>query len=153
MEPLFARVQQKMPMKAFGNEQNITPYLDSLAEKSIFFTNLYSSGTRTVRGLEALSLSIPPPPGQSILKRPDNQHLFTIGSVLKSKGYITQYIYGGYGYFDNMNAFFSTNDYEVIDRTALRKDQIHYANIWGVADEDLFTLAMEQNFFNGSQSL
>jgi phosphoglycerol transferase MdoB-like AlkP superfamily enzyme len=70
--------------------------------------------------------------------------LFTLGSVLKSKGYITQYIYGGYGYFDNMNAFFSENDYEVIDRTALRKDQIHYANIWGVADEDLFTLAMEK---------
>jgi phosphoglycerol transferase MdoB-like AlkP superfamily enzyme len=131
-------------MKAFGDVQNITPYLDSLAEKSLLFTNLYASGTRTVRGLEALSLSIPPTPGQSIVKRPDNENMFSLGSVFRSKGYITQYLYGGYGYFDNMNAFFSGNHYDVIDRNALRPDQIHYANIWGVADEDLFALTLQQ---------
>jgi phosphoglycerol transferase MdoB-like AlkP superfamily enzyme len=129
-------------MKHFGNDQNITPYLDSLAEKSIFFTNLYASGTRTVRGLEALTLSLPPVPGQSIVKRPDNAKMFTIGSIFKSKGYITQYIYGGYSYFDNMQAFFSGNGYEVIDRSALKPADIHYQNIWGVADEDEFTLAI-----------
>jgi phosphoglycerol transferase MdoB-like AlkP superfamily enzyme len=131
-------------MKAFGNDQNITPCLDSLAEKGLLFTNLYASGTRTVRGLEALSLSIPPTPGQSIVKRPDNGNMFSLGAVFKSKGYITQYLYGGYGYFDNMNAFFSGNHYDVIDRNALRPDQIHYANIWGVADEDLFALTLQQ---------
>jgi phosphoglycerol transferase MdoB-like AlkP superfamily enzyme len=130
-------------MDSFGNDQHITPCLDSLAAKSMLFTNLYASGTRTVRGLEALSLSIPPTPGQSIVKRPDNQNMFSLGAVFKSKGYITQYLYGGYGYFDNMNAFFSANHYQVIDRNALRPDQIHYANIWGVADEDLFTLTLQ----------
>jgi phosphoglycerol transferase MdoB-like AlkP superfamily enzyme len=130
-------------MNAFGNDQGITPFLDSLATKSVLFTNLYASGTRTVRGLEALSLSIPPTPGQSIVKRPDNENMFSLGAVFKSKGYITQYLYGGYGYFDNMNAFFSANHYQVIDRKALRPDQIHYANIWGVADEDLFTLTLQ----------
>ena len=129
-------------MKHFGNDQNITPYLDSLAEKSMFFTNLYASGTRTVRGLEALTLSLPPVPGQSIVKRPDNAKMCTIGSVFKSKGYITQYVYGGYSYFDNMQAFFSGNGYEVIDRNAIKPADIHYQNIWGVADEDEFTLAM-----------
>jgi len=129
-------------MKAFGNDKNITPFLDSLAEKSILFTNLYSSGTRTVRGLEALSLSIPPTPGQSVVKRPHNENMFSLGSVFNSKGYITQYLYGGYGYFDNMSTFFSGNHYQVIDRSALKPDQIHYANIWGVADEDLFTLTL-----------
>ncbi|MFT3700997.1 MAG: LTA synthase family protein [Agriterribacter sp.] len=139
-------------MKAFGSTNNITPYLDALAQKGMLFTNLYASGTRTVRGLEALSLSIPPPPGQSIVKRPDNDSLFSLGSVFKSKGYVTQYIYGGYSYFDNMNEFFSNNDYEVIDRTGLQPAEIHYANIWGVADEDLFTLAlrqMDKNYNNG----
>lgn len=131
-------------MQAFGNKNNITPFMDSLAKKGMFFTNLYASGTRTVRGLEALSLSIPPPPGQSIVKRPGNENLFSLGSVFKSKGYITQYIYGGYGYFDNMNYFFGHNDYDVIDRTALKADEIHYANIWGVADEDLFSLALRE---------
>lgn len=130
-------------MKAFGNDQNITPYLDSLAPHSWFFNNLYASGTRTVRGLEALSLGIPPTPGQSIVKRPDNGGLFSLGNLLKSKGYTTQFLYGGYSYFDNMQEFFTNNGYEVIDRNAIPANEVHYQNIWGVADEDLFTLAMK----------
>ena len=137
-------------MKAFGGDKNITPELDSLAAEGLFFTNLYSSGTRTVRGLEALALAIPPTPGQSTVKRPNNENLFSVGSVLQSKGYITQYIYGGYGYFDNMNYFFGNNGYEVIDRSALKPEQIHYANIWGVADEDLFSLALQTMDKNNS---
>lgn len=129
-------------MQAFGGNENITPYLDSLAHHSLLFTNLYSSGTRTVRGLEALSLSIPPTPGQSIIKRPDNAHMFSLGSVLRAHGYTTQYIYGGYSYFDNMKEFFSNNGYEVIDRSAIPPAEVHYQNIWGVADEDLFSLSM-----------
>lgn len=131
-------------MKAFGSDKNITPQLDSLASQSLFFTNLYASGTRTVRGLEALALSIPPTPGQSIVKRPDNENLFSLGSVFQSKGYATEYIYGGYGYFDNMNYFFSNNGYRVVDREAIKPQNVHYANVWGVADEDLFTLALEE---------
>ncbi len=129
-------------MNHFGNKLNITPYLDSLADKSIFFTQHYASGTRTVRGLEALTLSMPPVPGQSIVKRPDNTDMFSLGSVFKSKGYTTQFIYGGYSYFDNMKAFFAGNGYEVIDRSAIKESDIHYQNIWGVADEDEFTLAI-----------
>lgn len=129
-------------MRSFGNTQTITPYLDSLAAHSLFFTNLYSSGTRTVRGLEALTLSIPPTPGQSIVKRPDNGHLFSLGGVFRAKGYTTQYIYGGYSYFDNMKTFFGNNGYTVIDRSAIPPQDVHYQNIWGVADEDLFTLAL-----------
>ncbi|SDD82746.1 LTA synthase family protein [Pedobacter soli] len=129
---------------SFGNTQNITPQLDSLAKEGLLFTNLYASGTRTVRGLEALSLCIPPTPGQSIVKRPDNKNLFTIGNVFRSKGYHSRYIYGGYSYFDNMNEFFSNNGYEVTDRSALKDSEIHYSNIWGVADEDLFTLSLRE---------
>lgn len=129
---------------SFGNTQHITPNLDSLAKKGLLFTKLYASGTRTVRGLEALSLCIAPTPGQSIVKRPDNKNLFTLGSVFRSKGYNSRFIYGGYGYFDNMNEFFSQNGYEVTDRNALKANEIHYENTWGVADEDLFTLSLHE---------
>ncbi len=136
-------------MNAFGNDQNITPFLDSLSQHSMFFTNLYASGTRTVRGLEALSLSIPPTPGQSVVKRPNNNDLFTLGHVFRTKGYNTQYIYGGYSYFDNMKGFFGGNGYEVIDRDAIAKKDVDFANVWGVCDEDLFDLALnklDQNY-------
>ncbi|WP_316785234.1 LTA synthase family protein [Pedobacter frigiditerrae] len=129
---------------SFGNTQNITPCMDSLAKQGMLFTNLYASGTRTVRGLEALSLCIPPTPGQSIVKRPDNKNLFTLGAVFKDKGYHSRFIYGGYSYFDNMHEFFSQNGYDVTDRDALKDSEIHYSNIWGVADEDLFTLSLRE---------
>lgn len=131
-------------LESFGNTQHITPNLDSLAKKGLLFTRLYASGTRTVRGLEALSLCIPPTPGQSIIKRPENRKLFTLGSVFRSKGYNSRFIYGGYGYFDNMNEFFSQNGYEVTDRNVLKAKEIHYENTWGVADEDLFTLSLKE---------
>ncbi len=127
-----------------GNTRGLTPVLDSLAKESLVFTSVFATGNRTVRGLEALALSIPPTPGQSIVKRPGNDELFTLGSVFEDRGYATRFIYGGYGYFDNMNAFFSTNDYQVVDRTALAKEKIAYENIWGIADENLFDLALEE---------
>jgi phosphoglycerol transferase MdoB-like AlkP superfamily enzyme len=131
-------------MQMFGNTENITPHLDSLAQHSLVFTNLYATGTRTVRGLEALSLCVPPTPGQSIVRRPNNDNLFSLGKVFNEKGYESKYIYGGYGYFDNMNGFFSANNYTVVDRSALKPEEIDYENIWGVADENLFTLALRE---------
>lgn len=129
---------------SFGNTQGITPFLDSLVGQSLLFTNLYATGTRTVRGLEALSICTPPTPGQSIVRRPHNEGLFSMGSVLRSKGYQARFIYGGYGYFDNMGYFFGHNSYGVVDRTALSKKDIDYENIWGVADENLFELATRE---------
>jgi len=128
----------------FGNAGGYTPQLDSLSKLSLLFTNLYATGTRTVRGLEALSLCVPPTPGQSIVRRPNNDDLFTIGSVFEEKGYESRYIYGGYGQFDNMNNYFSGNGYEVTDRGGLSDEEIDYENIWGVADENLFTLAQRE---------
>ncbi len=131
-------------MGAFGNKQDLTPSLDALAKEGMLFTQLYATGTRTVRGLEALTLSIPPTPGHAIVKRPNNDKLFTFGEVFKEKGYEPIYLYGGYGYFDNMTAFFSGNGYTVVDRSALAPADIHFENIWGVADEDLFTLTLRE---------
>lgn len=129
---------------SLGDTRGLTPNLDRLARDGLLFTRLYATGTRTVRGLEALTLSVPPTPGQAIVKRPDNADLFTLGEVFRSKGYEALYLYGGYGYFDNMNAFFAGNGYTVVDRTALSSSDIHFANIWGVADEDLFTLTLRE---------
>ncbi|GCC52735.1 sulfatase [Chryseotalea sanaruensis] len=131
-------------MASFGNQQGITPFLDSLAQRSLLFTNLYATGTRTVRGLEALSLCVPPTPGQSIVRRPHNEELFSLGKVFNEKGYESKYIYGGYGYFDNMSYFFGNNGYSVVDRSAIADEDIDYENVWGVADENLFELATRE---------
>ncbi|WP_026841599.1 LTA synthase family protein [Citrifermentans bremense] len=129
---------------AFGNKDNLTPNLDRLASQSLLFTNLYATGTRTVRGLEALTLSIPPLPGTSIVKRPNNSGFRSWGEILNAKGYESKYIYAGHGYFDNMNAFFSGNGYSIVDRADFAKDEVTFSNIWGVCDEDLFRKVIKE---------
>jgi phosphoglycerol transferase MdoB-like AlkP superfamily enzyme len=125
-----------------GGQKGLTPNLDKLAAEGLQFDRLFATGTRTVRGLDALSLGTPPIPGQAIVHRPDNEHLATIGELLKAQGYATYFIYGGYGYFDNMNAYFRGNNYQVIDRTDFDPKTIAAENIWGVADESLFDNAL-----------
>lgn len=139
-------------MAYFGNKENITPKLDSLIPHSLFFSRCYASGTRTVRGLEALSLSIPPTPGQSIVRRPHNEDLFSLGDLLLSKGYDVNYVYGGNSYFDNMGYFFSHNGYKVTDIRDIPKEKVHHETIWGVADEDALDILLqkcEQGFQSG----
>jgi phosphoglycerol transferase MdoB-like AlkP superfamily enzyme len=125
-------------MAYFGNQKNLTPNLDEISKKGLFFTNLKATGTRTVRGLEALILATPPTPGNSIVRRPNNENLFNIATPLKQRGYDAKFIYGGDGYFDNMNYFFFNNGFETIDRPQFSKNEISFSNAWGVADEDLF---------------
>ena len=123
---------------AYGDRRGLTPHLDALARTSLWFSNAYATGNRTVRGLEALSLSLPPTPGHSIVRRPNNDILFSLGSVFEDNGYAPLFAYGGYGYFDNMNAFFDANDYRSIDRRSIPAQDIEFENIWGVADEHLY---------------
>lgn len=123
---------------AYGGQDKLTPYLDKIASEGLKFENVYATGTRTVRGLEAVSLGTPPIPGQAIIHRPNNDHLATIGELLKQQGFTSMFMYGGYGYFDNMNAYFRNNDYKIVDRTDFDKKTIAAENVWGVADESLF---------------
>ena len=126
----------------YGNKENLTPYLDALAKESLVFDKIFATGTRTVRGLDALSLGTPPIPGQAIVHRPNNEHLATVGEKLKAQNYSTFFIYGGYGVFDNMNNYFRGNDYVVVDRTDFDKSTIQSENVWGVDDESLFNNAL-----------
>ncbi len=133
-------------------ERKLTPHLDRLANEGLFFDHLYAGGTRTVRGMEALALSIPPTPGQSVLRRLHNEGLFSLPGLFASKGYDSVFIYGGYGYFDNMNYFFQNNGARVVDQKvkndngfkASSKDDASFANAWGVCDEGLFDWVIEE---------
>lgn len=127
---------------SYGGQRHLTPNLDRLAAEGYRFPEVFATGTRTVRGLEALSLGTPPVPGQAIVRRPHNEHLATIGEILQRQGFESLFIYGGYGYFDNMNAYFQGNDYRIVDRTDFPKASVAFENAWGVADESLFANAV-----------
>lgn len=129
-------------MNSFGSKENITPNLDRLAKEGLFFKKIYSTGTRTVRGLEAFSLSIPPTPGQSIVRRPNNNNLYNISTPFIERNYDVEFLYGGYSYFDNMKEYFSNNQFTIFDRSSMKKEEIIFENAWGVCDEDLYNLSL-----------
>ena len=139
MESMSARY-----MRHFGDTHGLTPNLDRIADQSLFFSQTFATGTRTVRGLEAISLSIPPSPGRSIVKRPGNENLSSLGFVFKDRGYDTKFLYGGYGYFDNMNYFFSHNGFDIVDRGNFDQTEESFANAWGLCDEDLFRKVIKE---------
>jgi phosphoglycerol transferase MdoB-like AlkP superfamily enzyme len=130
--------------ESLGGRKGLSPNLDRLGREGLMFTKMYATGTRTVRGLEAVSLSIPPTPGQAVVKRKYNKGFQTLGGVLKQFGYDPIYFYGGYSYFDNMADFFGGNGYEVIDRSSVDKKNITHETIWGIADEDLFKRVIDE---------
>ena len=131
-------------MGVYGDKKGWTPHLDALTKESLFFDNLYATGTRTVRGMEAITLSTVPTPGRSVVKRPDNHKMYSTGFIFEEKGYTNKFIYAGHGYFDNMNDFFSHNGFEIVDRVDFEDDEVTFSNAWGVCDEDLLSKALKE---------
>ena len=124
----------------------LTPNLDRISRESLWFSRCYAGGTRTVRGMEALTLAIPPIPGQSVLRRKGCENLSTLGGALADQGYDTAFIYGGNGFFDNMSYFFGANGYRIVDQPAALKAgrTVSFANAWGACDEDAFAWSMAE---------
>lgn len=130
---------------------NLTPNLDRLAKEGLWFENLYATGTRSVRGIEAVISGFPPTPGRSTVKLGKSQKdFFTIAGMLSSQGYSTSFIYGGDSNFDNMRKFFLGNGFQkVIDERDYKKPK--FKSTWGVSDEDLFNKANEVFEESGSR--
>lgn len=119
----------------------LSPNFDRLSQQGWAFTNLYATGTRSIRGIEAILTGFTPTPNQSVVKQPKSQQdFFTLAETLNKQGYDTTFYYGGEGHFDNMKGFFLSNGFTgVIEQ----KDYIDpvFEGSWGVSDEDLFTKA------------
>jgi phosphoglycerol transferase MdoB-like AlkP superfamily enzyme len=122
----------------------VTPELEQLKLQGIWFEHLYATGTRSVRGIEAVVAGFPPTPAQSTVKLSNSQqHFTTLASILKAQGYQTQFIYGGEAHFDNMRSFFTGNGVDqIVDQSQMQNPV--FTGSWGASDEDLFNTADQQ---------
>lgn len=92
---------------ALGCDLGVTPFFDSLADKSILFENMYASGMRTNRGLLSVLCSFPSLPGRTVMKLYGASLPFiSLPRILSERGYQSYFIYGGDLVFDNMGGFF-----------------------------------------------
>lgn len=122
----------------------LTPNIDALASQAWNFENLYATGTRSVRGIEAVVTGFTPTPARSVVKLGKSQTgFFTLAGLLKGQGYTTQFIYGGESHFDNMRSFFLGNGFsDIVDQNDY--DQPSFEGSWGVSDEDLMAKAHDE---------
>ncbi len=116
----------------------VSPNIEDWRHKSWFFDQLYATGIRSARGLEAIVSGFPPTPSTSVLERPKAQGGFsTLASVLSAYGYTSTFVYGGESHFDNMRGFFLNNGFDnVVDQYDYEAPK--FKGSWGVSDEDLF---------------
>jgi phosphoglycerol transferase MdoB-like AlkP superfamily enzyme len=119
----------------------ITPEIDKLYNEGWAFENLYATGTRSVRGIEAVVTGFLPSPSRAVVKLSKSQkHFFTLADVLTQNGYTTQFVYGGESHFDNMKSFFLGNGFQdIVDFQDIREPE--FVASWGACDEDLFAQA------------
>ena len=119
----------------------LTPNLDRLSRQGWAFDRLYATGTRSVRGIEAVLTGFTPTPSQAVVKQPLSQHgFFTLADVLRRRGYDTTFYYGGESHFDNMRGFFLSNGFARVVEQKDYRDPV-FTGAWGVSDEDLFARA------------
>jgi len=124
----------------FVNDET-APNMNRLKNEGIWFDDLFSNGTRSIRGLAGMTSGIFSIPGKGVLKRNKSQNgFFTASSLLKPYGYRSLFFYGGESRFDNMKGWFSGNGFdEIIDQDSIENPS--FVNSWGVSDEDLLDTA------------
>jgi len=129
----------------------LTPNMDRLGNEGMFFTQLYSTGTRTVRGIEATTTGFLPTPSRSVVTLGLSQHnFFTIADLLGRHGYSTEFIYGGAKNFDNMASFFLGNGFSRVITEEDFPDPVFHGT-WGVSDEDLVRRANAEFVAHGEK--
>ena len=121
----------------------LTPNIDALSQQGWAFEQLYATGTRSVRGIEAVLTGFTPTPAQAVVKLGKSQtNFFTIADLLKQRGYSTSFIYGGESHFDNMRSFFLGNGFTTIIEQKDFENPV-FEGSWGASDEDLMAKADE----------
>lgn len=128
-------------MSRFGNPDQLTPFLDSIAQIGFSFDNFYSTGTHTFNGIFSTLFSYPALFSKHPMKGVEIPKFNGIASVLKQHGYTTTYFTTHDDQFDNVGGFLRGNDYEqIISKEHYPSDQVK--STLGVPDDYLFEYAI-----------
>lgn len=128
---------------ALGAKKDFTPEFNKLSKEGILFTNIYSIGNRTVRGLEGILTGFVPLPSESLVKMKFSDNIKTLPQILKAKGYYNYFVYGGRGIFDNMKPFAMRYGFDEFIEQKDYKNPV-FKTIWGVCDEEIFNMSLKK---------
>ncbi len=127
---------------SMGADPGYTPNFDRLVSGGLLMDECFCVGDRTTRGFGAVVASYPDLLGKSVTTRPQSEKsFFTLGSVLKSRGYETMFIYAGQPWYDHRQAFLASNGYT---KMVFQKDFAArtFKTRLGYCDHDLYDQAL-----------
>lgn len=130
-------------LQTFGQQQPLTPTLDSLYRCSLAFTHFYSAGIHTNHGITATLYSFPALMMRNLMKGTVTPRRSGIATVLDAHGYNNLFFMTHESQYDNMNAFLRTNGY---DKIFAQEDYPsgEVVNSFGVPDKFLFDYALSE---------
>lgn len=127
-----------------GGETDVAPYLNKLCGEGILFSQIYSSGDRTDKGLISILSGYPAQPQGSVIKLPaKTEKLPQLNRYLKQLGYKTSFIYGGDIDFANFRSYLNSSGFDHLT-TLDHFDRNLYTSKWGVHDHHMFDKAMHE---------
>lgn len=125
-------------VETLGGMPGITPNLNKLSNEGIFFTNMYSSGDRSDKGLVSILSGFPAQSTYSVIKDAAvTQGFPKLPLDLKELGYKSSFYYGGDLNFANMKSYLLTAGFtEFISQKDFPPSS--YNSKWGAHDEVVF---------------
>ena len=120
---------------SLGGESGVTPNLNKLSKEGILFTNFYSNGDRTDKGIPAILSGYYPQPIKRIMRMPNKtRSLPMLPKEMNTLGYKTAFYYGGDLNFGNMNTYLrSAEIQEIVDGSEF--DEKDWNSKWGAYDD------------------
>jgi phosphoglycerol transferase MdoB-like AlkP superfamily enzyme len=116
------------------NGMDVTPYFNSLKKEGIYFSNVYSSGDRTDKGIAAILSGYPALNKTSIIRTPNKAvKLPQLSNYFSRRGYTTSFYYGGEPEFANIKSYLLHSGYQtLIDKNFFKKEDQN--SKWGAHD-------------------
>ena len=119
------------------------PKLQELTEEGAYFDNVYATGTRTTRGLEAILHGFPPLPGIAVNQRAGMERLPSLPRQLQKQGFSNLFVYSGWPEFSRFSSYWRSIGYNKIFTREDFADGF-FETSWGVADEKLFDRLLDE---------
>jgi phosphoglycerol transferase MdoB-like AlkP superfamily enzyme len=98
----------------YGNNEHLTPNLDSILNHSLAFENIYSAGIHTYNGVYSTLFSYPAILSRHTMKQTIIPKMQGLPNILRRQGYNTFYFTTHDEQFDNVAGFLYGNDVEKI---------------------------------------
>lgn len=131
-------------VESLDGEKGVSPEMEKLISGGVFFDQVYSSGSRTDKGVVSVLSGFPAQGKRSIMKENGKQvKIPALSSTLANQGYSTSFYYGGESRFFNMKSYLLSHNYqEIIDRNDFESKDL--SSKWGAFDGPVYLKMLGQ---------